>query len=226
VAIGLIALALGAADEGVGGTARADTAQPAAAAAAAVVGSTPLDRFLDDLKTLRVTFTQQLIDGHGHALQSGSGTLVVQRPGRFRWEIRPAGDEAGQLVVADGKNLWFYDRDLAQVTVKPAGAALTATPALLLAGGGDIRQSFEVRALPKADGLDWVAVTPKAKDADFREARLGFAAGELKRMVLADKLGQSATLVFGPAVRNGPVTAAEVGFTPPAGVDVIGTPAA
>jgi chaperone LolA len=221
---GLLALALSVAGFRVGGTARADTAEPAPAAA--VVGSTPLDRFLADLKTLRVTFTQQLIDGHGHALQSGSGTLVVQRPGRFRWEIRPGGDEAGQLVVADGKNLWFYDRDLAQVTVKPADAALTATPALLLAGGGDLRQSFEVRGLPKSDGLDWVAVTPKAKDADFREARLGFAAGELKRMVLADKLGQSATLVFGPAVRNGPVSAAEVGFTPPAGVDVIGTPAA
>jgi outer membrane lipoprotein carrier protein len=220
----VIACALSVAGEGLGGTARAQTAEPAATGAS--VGSTPLDGFLAGLKTLRVTFTQQLIDGHGHALQSGSGTLIVQRPGRFRWEIRPGGDEAGQLVVADGRNLWFYDRDLAQVTVKPADAALTATPALLLSGGGDIRQSFDVRPLPKSAGLEWVAVTPKAKDADFREARLGFAAGELKRMVLADKLGQSATLVFGPAVRNGPVSPAEVGFTPPAGVDVIGTPAA
>jgi outer membrane lipoprotein-sorting protein len=61
-------------------------------------------------------------------------------------------------------------------------------------------------------------------EADFREARLGFAKLELKRMVLADKLGQTATLVFGRAVRNGPVAAAEVEFAPPQGVDVIGTP--
>jgi len=198
----------------------------AAMAAATPRDLTPLDRFLADLHTLRVTFTQQLVDAHGHALQSGEGTLIVQRPGKFRWEIRPGGDEAGQLLVADGKNLWFYDRDLAQVTVKPAAAALSATPALLLSGGGDIRQSFEVQSLPKADGLEWVAVKPKSNDADFREARLGFAAGELKRMVLADKLGESATLIFGPAVRNGPVAPAEVEFTTPAGVDVIGTPAA
>jgi outer membrane lipoprotein carrier protein len=186
---------------------------------------TPLDQFLSGLKTLRVTFTQQLVDAHGHKVQSGEGTLVVDRPGRFRWEIRPGGDEAGQLLVADGKNLWFYDRDLAQVTVKPAAAALTATPALLLSGGGDIRQTFEVRDLPKQDGLEWVAVKPKPADADFREARLGFAGGELRRMLLADKLGETATLIFGPAVRNGPVMSSEVEFSPPPGVDVIGTPA-
>jgi outer membrane lipoprotein-sorting protein len=43
-------------------------------------------------------------------------------------------------------------------------------------------------------------------------------------MVLEDKLGQTATIVFDHAVRNGPVTPDEVSFTPPAGVDVIGTP--
>jgi outer membrane lipoprotein carrier protein len=185
---------------------------------------TPLDRYLADLKTLRVTFTQQLTDGHGHDLQSGQGTLVVQRPGRFRWEIRPADDEAGQLLVADGQNLWFYDRDLDQVTVKPAGSALTATPALLLAGGGDIRQTFDVQSLPRQGSLDWVSVKPKAADADFKQARLGFADGVLRRMVLADKLGQTATLVFGASVRNGPVKPEEVEFSPPPGVDVIGTP--
>lgn len=128
------------------------------------------------------------------------------------------------MLVADGRNLWFYDRDLEQVTVKPADVTLTATPAMLLSGTGDIRVAFDVQALPRAAGLDWVQVTPRADDADFRDARLGFAAGALKRMVLHDKLGQTATLIFGKAVRNGAVNAAELHFTPPPGVDVIGTP--
>jgi outer membrane lipoprotein-sorting protein len=43
-------------------------------------------------------------------------------------------------------------------------------------------------------------------------------------MILEDKLGQTATIVFDHAVRNGPVAPDEVSFTPPAGADVIGTP--
>jgi outer membrane lipoprotein-sorting protein len=43
-------------------------------------------------------------------------------------------------------------------------------------------------------------------------------------MILEDKLGQTATIIFDHVVRNGPVAPDEVSFTPPAGVDVIGTP--
>ncbi|MGB8326151.1 MAG: outer membrane lipoprotein chaperone LolA, partial [Steroidobacteraceae bacterium] len=193
-------------------------------ALAAQTLATPLDRYLADLRTLRVEFTQQLVDARGRESQRGSGTLIVQRPGRFRWDIHAGSDDAGQLLVADGRNLWFFDRDLEQVSVKPASVALTATPAILLSGDADIRQSFEVRSLPREGGLDWVQVRPKSVDADFREARLGFAKRDLKRMVLADKLGQTATLVFGRALRNGPVAPSEVEFAPPPGVDVIGTP--
>ncbi len=192
--------------------------------AAAPAPATALDRFLEGLRTLRAEFSQRVVDARGATVQEGVGSLVVDRPGRFRWEVRPAGAEGSQLLVADGRNLWFYDRDLEQVTVKPADVTLTATPAMLLSGTGDIRVAFDVQALPRAAGLDWVQVTPRADDADFRDARLGFAAGALKRMVLHDKLGQTATLIFGKAVRNGAVNAAELHFTPPPGVDVIGTP--
>jgi outer membrane lipoprotein-sorting protein len=43
-------------------------------------------------------------------------------------------------------------------------------------------------------------------------------------MILEDKLDQTATILFEKIERNGPVSPAEVSFTPPAGADVIGTP--
>lgn len=191
----------------------------------AVANETPLDRYLDGLKTLRASFVQTVEDSRGRTIDRASGDIVVSRPGRFRWEIQPEGQSSqGQLLVADGRNLWFFDRDLDQVTVKPADAALTATPAMLLSGGVNVREAFEIEDAGKSDGLEWVSVTPKASDADFREARLGFAHGELRHMVLKDKLGQTATLVFERAQRNGPVKPEEVSFTPPPDADVIGTP--
>ena len=184
---------------------------------------TPLDTYLSHLKTLRAEFAQTVTDGKGEQVQNAQGTLVIVRPGRFRWELTPEGGSP-QLMVADGKNLWFYDRDLEQVSVKAATAALTATPAGLLSGDGNIRELFTVAPAGKKDGFDWVLVTPRESEADFREARLGFGMSELKRMVLKDKLGQTVRLEFFKSERNPPVAESEVKFTPPSGADVIGTP--
>jgi outer membrane lipoprotein carrier protein len=192
----------------------------------AFAAGTPLDSYLDDMKTLRATFVQTLVDAHGREIDRASGTLIVQRPGKFRWEIHPEGSgaDAGQLMVSDGRNLWFLDRDLQQVTVKPVDAALSATPAMLLSGTVDVRKNFTITPAPRRDGLDWVLVEPRGSQADFRRALLGFDGKELKRMILDDKLGQTATVVFDHVERNGPVAPDEVSFTPPPGVDVIGTP--
>ena len=191
----------------------------------AAAQTTALDAYLGNVKTLRTEFTQVVTDAQGQVVQQARGVLAIKRPGRFRWELTPDGGVAPQLMVADGRNLWFYDRDLEQVSVKSAATALTATPASLLSGDGKLTEFFEVRADGRRDGLDWVRVVPKRADADFREARLAFKGkdAELKRMVLKDKLGQTVQLEFVSSARNAPVPDSDVSFTPPAGADVIGT---
>jgi len=198
-------------------------------AACAQAAPTPLDAYLGNLKTLRADFLQTLADAHGREIDRASGTLIVLRPGKFSWEIHPqnptgASSGAGQLMVCDGTNLWFLDRDLQQVTVKPVDAALTATPAMLLSGAADVGKNFKISPAGERTGLSWVLVEPSAPDADFRSALFGFAQDELKRMIVEDKLGQTATIIFQKIARNAPVAPAEVSFTPPKDVDVIGTP--
>jgi len=234
-------------------------AAPAASTAPAVAVpadnvSTPLDKYLSDLKTLRTSFIQTLADSQGHEIDRAAGTLVVARPGKFSWDIHPqivkAGGDAGtavgsggagaggagatdsgvtnkgdgQLMVSDGKNLWFFDRDLEQVTVKPVDAALSATPAMLLSGTVDVRKNFTLTLAGQRDGLDWVLVEPHGTDADFKDALFGFANNDLKRMILEDKLGQTATIMFDHIERNVPVASKETSFTPPKGADLIGKP--
>jgi len=240
------ALAVAAAAPPVAGTSTAAPAEPPGAVqaapaattpAAANTAATPLDKYLDNLHTLRTTFLQTLADPHGREIDRATGTLIVQRPGKFSWDIHPqpvatdragattsSAGGAGQLMVCDGMNLWFYDRDLQQVTVKPVDAALSATPAMLLSGAVDVRKSFKISPVGEREGLDWVLVEPAGAQADFRSALFGFEHGDLRRMILEDKLDQTATIVFQKIERNGPVAAGEVSFKPPAGADVIGTP--
>jgi outer membrane lipoprotein carrier protein len=196
-----------------------------AALAAAEVG-TALDRYLDGLTSWRASFTESIVDSRGKKVGSGKGLLLLLRPGKFRWELAPDdGAESGQLLIADGRNLWFLDRDLQQVTVKPMDAALSQTPAMLLSGAGNVRDAFAVSDAGEREGLSWVRVVPRQVEADFRFAQLGFKGNDLRRMVLEDKLGQKATLSFEGALRNGAVDPAALVFVTPPGVDVIGTPA-
>jgi outer membrane lipoprotein carrier protein len=198
----------------------------ACAADANPAESTALDRYLAGLSTWTATFSESVVDARGKVVGKGDGSLTIVRPGKFRWELAPqAVDQGGQLLVADGRNLWFLDRDLEQVTVKPLDVALSQTPAMLLSGTASVRESFDVSSAGRSEGLDWVKAVPHQKDADFHVARFGFLGTDLRRMVLEDKLGQKVTLQFSSSVRNRPVDPARVTFIPPAGVDVIGVPA-
>jgi outer membrane lipoprotein carrier protein len=235
--------------------ASASAATPAPGVRSPSSAPTPLDRYLKNLKTLRVTFLQTVADAHGTEVGRSTGTLIVERPGKFRWDIHPqsvqqdanpapganagqgaasppaaapqaAAPGSGQLMICDGRNLWYFDRDLEQVTVRPVTAALSATPAMLLSGTVDVHEHFTESLVGMRQGLNWVYVEPRSAEADFKSALFGFdARGTLQRMILEDKLGQVVTIIFQDVAVNVPVPAKDVTFTPPPGADVIGTPA-
>jgi len=134
------------------------------------------------------------VDEEGAVLQEAAGRFWLDRPERFRWEYeRPY----SQIIVSDGEAFRFYDVDLAQVTVRPVGKTLRATPAVLLAGGAALNEAFEVADAGAEDGLDWVALVPRADDSDFRRIRIGLDDdGLVRRMRLHDQLGQTTRVTF------------------------------
>ena len=87
-----------------------------------------LDAFLAGLDTVSSRFEQRVFDEQRNLLERSSGTLLIDRPGRFRFEYA----EPPQLIVGDGSRIWIYDPELAQVMVSDLDAALGSTPAVLL----------------------------------------------------------------------------------------------
>ncbi|NCF15505.1 MAG: outer membrane lipoprotein carrier protein LolA, partial [Gammaproteobacteria bacterium] len=85
------------------------------------VGEVLVDDFVNNVITLQGRFEQSLIDAGGEVVERSSGILEIERPGRFRWAYS---EPYEQWLVADGLNIWSYDVDLAQVTVKPQAEAL------------------------------------------------------------------------------------------------------
>ncbi|MDH4260921.1 MAG: outer membrane lipoprotein chaperone LolA [Gammaproteobacteria bacterium] len=182
------------------------------------IAASRVEDFLGQLTSLRAEFRQTVTDARGRLLERAEGSVALARPGRFRWDYRVP----EQLIISDGLTVWLYDVELEQVSVRAAGDALAGTPAMLLAGDGDLNGDFEITDAGQQDGLDWSRLTPRREDGDFREVRLGFAGRELRRMTLFDRLGQTTELELLQVERNPRFDSSLFKFEPPPGVDVVG----
>ena len=101
-----------------------------------------LDAWLAGLDTLSARFEQRLFDEDRNLLDQASGTMLIDRPGRFRFDY----EAPPQLIVGDGARVWIYDPELAQVTVRDLDAALGSTPAVLLTSDRPVEDTFRIEA--------------------------------------------------------------------------------
>jgi len=195
---------------------------PVLAADANVDGQALVENFVRNIQTLRGRFEQSLVDADNQLIEESRGTLEIQRPGRFRWVyVEPY----EQILVADGLNVWSYDVDLAQVTVKPQDEVLSNTPALLLGGSADALEQFDYVGSFTDRGTVWIRLRPKDRDNGFTKIELGFNDGELTRMLFSDNLEQTTLIALFDVSLNGDIAADRFQFIAPDDVDVVGTPA-
>ena len=181
-----------------------------------------VDTFVNDVVTFSGQFEQSLVSAEGQVLEVTRGTLEIQRPGRFRWAYT---EPYEQWLVADGLNIWSYDLDLEQVTVKPQSDALANTPALLLGGAESAMEQFEYEGTTSENGLTWVSLVPVDTDSGFKKVELGFTESTLTKMVFFDNLEQTTFVALAEVAVNEPMPEERFEFVAPDGVDVIGRPA-
>ncbi len=177
-----------------------------------------LREFLTHTRSARGAFTQQVLHDDARVAESSSGDFAFSRPGRFRWEVRKPFE---QLLVADGERLFFFDKDLNQVTVRRLQDAMESTPAAILFGSSDLERGFVLRELPARDGLDWLEALPRNRETGFERIEFGFRAGLPAVMLVKDAFGRTSRFEFNGIVRDAPLPADSFRFVPPPGVDVV-----
>jgi outer membrane lipoprotein carrier protein len=192
-------------------------------AAPGVAANVPgrLRTFLEDVQTMRANFRQEVRNSNQELVERAAGTFLLKRPGKFAWHYEQPYE---QTIIADGENIWFYDPDLEQVTVKPQEEALGETPAMVLSGGQRIEDSFAITALGDQEGLSWVKLRPRDPESTFQWIRVAFRGKDLVRMEIADGLGQTTRLSFQDILANYELADSLFRFEVPAGVDVVGAP--
>lgn len=181
-----------------------------------------VEAFVQGVETMQGRFEQSLVDAEDRVVETSAGNFEIQRPGRFRWTYTQPYE---QILVADGQNVWSYDVDLAQVTVKPQAEMLGSTPALLLGGADEVLEDFTVVDSFEDRGTTWVRLVPEETESSFLSVELGFTGGRLSRMIFEDNLEQTTLVALFEVQLNEPVDSSRFEFTAPSGVDVVGEPA-
>ncbi len=176
---------------------------------------------LRTLTSLKANFFQQVVDSEGKIIQEAEGIFELKKPGRFRWHYAPPNS---QHIVADGKNLWLFDVELAQATVQPIEQTLGSAPIILLTDLKPLSDDFEIRAMPESSGLEWVTLVPKVQDTEFYRIEIGLDGNVIREMRLYDHFEQNTIIRFSEINTAASLPDSRFVFFIPDGIDVIGTP--
>jgi outer membrane lipoprotein carrier protein len=159
---------------------------------------------------------------HSKLVFKSYGQVSIQRPGKFRWEIK---HPFKQLLIADGRYIWIYDKDLAQVTRKKIDYRQLNSPILLLNDSIEIlEKTFLITKISGENSSDlWFELKPKIANESncIQSVRLHFVSGTLTTMQITDNLGQYSNLDFSDSKINNILPRILFEFNPPRGVDVI-----
>ncbi len=204
------------------------SALPALTASARASAPAALLRCVQDrygaLRDLTAGFVQESRVASLGRPRARAGRLYFQSPGRMRWEYD--GPDS-QVIVADGKQLWFYRPERKQVVVQPVDAVFARqTPLLFLFGRGDFAAEFtwEERDIdPDAGGLVSVTLRPRVEAPDLTRLVIEVAAGEcrLAGTIVEDAFGNVTHLIFSGERTNPGLDAGLFRFAPPKGTEVV-----
>ncbi len=152
-------------------------------------------RYLNDLSTLRARFLQVSSNG-----TYAEGDVIIQRPGRLRFEYDPPNPV---LLIADGLNFLFYDRELKQATFLP----LWETPLwFLIREKVQLSDEVQVVAVERGPGVLKLTLSDK-ESADAGSMTLIFSDAplSLRKWELVDSQGISTQVSLINPVYGGPV---------------------
>lgn len=192
-------------------------AQPGAANVHAIAER--VDKHYNQLHSLKAGFSETY-EGMGRR-RTESGTLILAKPGRMRWEYA---QPAGKLFLLDGKYAWFYTRGSAQAQRAPAKQLDDLrSPLRFLLGHTQLEKELvNLRLTANPNGTFTLAGQPKGQEQRVPRLTLTVAGdGTILAIEAEENDGSSTHFQFSGEQVNAPAAADLFRFTPPVGVSIV-----
>jgi outer membrane lipoprotein carrier protein len=182
-----------------------------------------VDEHYNRLRSLRAEFTE-IYSGAG-VDRTESGTLLLKKPGKMRWEYRSPKDK---LFLSDGRDAWFYlpgDKQVRKTPVKKLDDLRSPLGFLL----GKTRLEKELQSLgfapdikPLASGDLVLRGVPGAMADRVHEVLLEVSPdNQIRRIKIEEANGSTTDYRFSEIKENVEISDRRFQFAPPPGVETI-----
>ncbi len=178
-----------------------------------------VDQHYNSLHSLKAGFSETYVGLGMHRTESG--TLLLLKPGRMRWDYS---SPAGKIFLLDGKYGWFYAQGDAQVQRMPAKQLDDLrSPLRFLLGHTELeKELIHVTLRPAANGQFTLTGQPKGQEKRIPRVTLTVTSnGSITGIEFEEIDGAITTFRFTGETPNAPIPPNAFRFTPPAGIPVI-----
>ena len=144
-----------------------------------------LQKRLEQATQYSADFDQTVRSNKGKEIQKGGGKFQVKRPNLFRMDTKKPQEN---LIVSDGKTLWFYDPFVSQATANWVKDAVSNTPFVLLTSNDKSHwEQYDVK-----QNMDSFTLKPKSKKSTIKQFDVRIDSnGLLKGFSTIERDGQS-----------------------------------
>ena len=173
-------------------------------------------------QTLKVVF-HEAYTGPGQPKRTESGTLLLRKPGRMRWDYS---SPLGKLFVSDGKFLWLYtpsNRQVEKMKIKESDD-MRAPLAFLLGKLHFDKEFRNIESKAIAGGVTLITAEPKTDTLPYTRVEFEVGADTVIRRVQVTGYDQSILeFQFDQEKLNPPLEAKLFEFRMPPGAELVET---
>ena len=150
--------------------------------------------------------------------QTFEGILSIKKPGKLRIEYTN-----GQVIVIDGKEVWFYSKKSNQAVRRTFKDFEQANiPVAFLLGVSHISDDFEIIERKGPVVRNTFDLAPRKKGAAMKKLGLAYDdSGRITGMTIHDKSGNTSSIVFSDVRENTGLDDAPFRFKVPKGTEII-----
>ncbi|UVK77998.1 MAG: outer membrane lipoprotein carrier protein [Sodalis sp. Fse] len=170
-----------------------------------------LQNRLNKVISFHASFSQQVTNAEGRPVQEGEGELWVKRPNLFNWHMTFPDEN---ILISDGKTLWFYNPLVEQATANWLKNATDNTPFMLIT----CNSSSDWRRYNVKQQGDNFSLVPKSNNANLKQFMVKVIDdGTIEGFTAIEQDGQRIDYRL-KSQNNIPVNIAKFHFIPPKGV--------
>lgn len=171
-----------------------------------------LSERLGKVDAFTADFEQTVTSPDGDVINQGAGELAIQRPNLFNWTtVEP--DE--NILISDGKTLWYYSPFIEQVTAMWLEDATAQTPFVLLTRN----QSTDWDSYDVSQQGNLFTLVPKESSTLGKFTLEVTPQGDVTRFAVIEQDGQTSEFVLDEVSHQQPQSDL-FRFTPPEGVEL------